>query len=75
MFALMILSMIIVQDPQVVGNADLELMLAVEDFFSEISLVRPDENINDFVQCCARYRSITETAIKQRRDRMVRKQA
>ncbi|PLB46079.1 hypothetical protein P170DRAFT_259680 [Aspergillus steynii IBT 23096] len=74
MFALMILSMLIVQDPQVArGNTDIELMRAVESFFSDISMIRSDENISNFVQCCARYRSIAETAIKQSRKGMLRK--
>lgn len=69
----MILSMLIVQDPQIArGNTDIKLMLAVERFFSDIAMARSDENIINFVQCCARYRSIAETAIKQSRKGMLR---
>ncbi|KAH8423668.1 fungal specific transcription factor domain-containing protein [Aspergillus melleus] len=74
MFAFMILSMLIVQDPQVAtGSTDTKLMLTVENFFSEISMIRSDENITNFVQCCARYRSIAEAAIKQSQEGVLEK--
>ncbi|KAI9036795.1 fungal specific transcription factor domain-containing protein [Aspergillus affinis] len=74
MFAFMILSMLIVQDPQVAkGSTDIKLMLTVENYFSEISMIQSDGNITNFVQCCARYRSIAEAAIKQSQEGVLEK--
>lgn len=64
MFAVMILAILIIQDPDTAGGLrDIELMKRVEMSLAEILSTQFDEGLAQLIQNCSQYRDIAEREI------------